>query len=620
MRSRRLFTRLFWSMVGVGVLTALVVTLLYDRSFGRGLRKSLWRELREQAVVLEALARDTLAGTAPPSRAGVGAKPGIGAELGVGAGLQARLMRLGAINGTRYTVIDASGNVLAESAREPRQFESHSDRTEVVAALRDGEGTVQRYSTTVGVELAYLARAVRGADGSLLGIARVARPSEAVDSSIGANRQELLFAAVVALLTAGTMAWLLARGIARPVGHLRAVAHAMAEGEDGTRATLTTDDEFGALSQALNAMAVRLQERVEEMRRERAKMSAIIGSMVEGVAAVDADERVLHLNAAAADMFGVHGEDTVGRPLLEVMRIAEISDMVTAILTRGGKASRELTIHKGSEGRVIQLEAAPLRDRTGGVDGAVLVLHDITDLRRLEAMRRDFVANVSHELKTPLTAIKGMVDTMVDDRQMPEDVRERFLGKIKRQADRLANLVTDLLVLARIESSKSGDDLLPLDLSHPVRESSLQLMATAQEKQLQLRLVLPDAPVIVNGESESLRQVVDNLLGNAIRYTPERGEVSVTVAARNGEAVLTVRDTGIGIEARHVDRIFERFYRVDKARSRELGGTGLGLAIVKHVVLSHGGTVSVQSRLGFGSSFRVRIPLARPASDPRLVS
>jgi two-component system phosphate regulon sensor histidine kinase PhoR len=591
-------------MLGVGLLTALVVTLLDDRSLTHGARAILEHELREHGVLLEAVAGDVLRGAGAP-------------EL-----LQTRLRELGKRNATRYTVLDAQGRVLADTGAEPNEMENHRQRPEVAQAARaeDGIGTARRYSTSVDEELIYQAHAVRDGKGHLLGFVRVARPPQTFHSVIAANRKQLLFAAAVAVALAAVVAWLLARGIVKPVAHLQHVAQAMAQGEDRARAAVWTDDEFAELGRALNTMADRLQERVEDMRRERAKLSAILGSMVEGVAGVDAEERVLHLNAAAADMLGVEAAQAVGRPLLEVTRIPEIYELVTAILRAGAKATREATIHKGGDARVVQFEAAPLRDRAGAVLGAVLVLHDVTELRRLEGMRRDFVANVSHELKTPLTAIKGMIDTMVDDAHMPDDVRARFLDKIKRQADRLASLVSDLLVLARIEAAKGSEEHQRLDLRQPVRESCQQLAAAAQDKRLRVLVELPEEQIIVQGEAESLRQVVDNLLGNAIRYTPPGGEIAVSVTARAGEAVITVRDSGIGIEAQHLDRIFERFYRVDKARSRELGGTGLGLAIVKHVALAHGGTVSVHSRPGRGSSFHVNIPLAPALGEHRKVS
>lgn len=597
MRIRRFITRQFVACFSVGVVTAAVVTWSDDRAFQRGATGLLHSELEEQALILEQMAL-----------------PGLSDPMAT-LTLRARVTALGVSTTTRFTVIAADGTVIAESDEDPTQLDNHGLRPEVVAARTHGTGVARRHSTSLGRELLYLARTVRNDGGAILGFARVAREASAFDAILAEERHHIWLALAAGLAVAAALAWAMARHLTRPVGELRATAHAMAMGDDRRRALVIGDDEFAQLGRALNTMADRLQERVEEMRGERAKLTAILGGMVEGVAAVDVDERILHLNGAAADMLGATGGDRVGQPLLSVTRVPEICDLVATTLARDEKATREVSIHKGVETRTMQVEATPLRDGDGAVRGAILVLHDVTELRRLENLRRDFVANVSHELKTPLTAIKGLVDTIVDDRDMPATSRERFLGKVQRQADRLGNLVNDLLVLARIESSKSSDELLPVDLRDPVRESCAGLAVTAQQKDLRLGVVLPREPVIVRGESESLRQVVDNLLGNAIRYTPAQGAIDVTVTVDGRQAVLSVRDTGIGIEAAHLDRIFERFYRVDKARSRELGGTGLGLAIVKHVALAHGGTVAVSSRPGAGSSFSVCIPLDLSAQE-----
>ncbi len=591
MRFRRFLTRQFVALFSVGVVTAAVVTWSDDRAFQRGALELLQAELREHALILEQVALPALR------------DPRAEPEL------RDRVTALGVGTTTRFTVIAPDGRVIAESDEDPRQLDDHSTRPEVLAARAAGVGLARRHSTSLGIELVYLARAARSESGTLLGFARVARPASAFDAVLARERQHLWLALGFTLAAAAVLAWLLARHIARPLAELRAAAHAMADGEDRRRAAVVGDDEFASLAGALNTMADRLQFRVEEMRGERAKLTAILGGMVEGVAAVDVGERILHLNDAAAEMLGADATTVLGRPLVEVTHVPEICELVSTTIARTEKTSREVVVHRGGEAHTLQLEATPLREGEGAVRGAILVLHDVTELRRLENMRRDFVANVSHELKTPLTAIKGLVDTMVDDEQMPEEARHRFLGKVQRQADRLGNLVNDLLVLARIESSKSTDELLPVDLRNPVRESCAGLAVTAQQKDLRLRATLPEHPVIVRGEAESLRQAVDNLLGNAIRYTPQGGAVDVTLSVAHHEALVTVRDTGIGIEAGHLDRIFERFYRVDKARSRELGGTGLGLAIVKHVALAHGGAVAVQSRPGAGSTFSVRIPL-----------
>jgi two-component system phosphate regulon sensor histidine kinase PhoR len=603
MRRRRLFSRLLWSMFGVGLLSALVVSLIDDRSLAAAASELLERELRSHTAILEVAARGALLGNAPADE------------------LQAHLRPAATAAGLRYTVIALEGErgrVLADSDAEPRTLDDHAHRPEIVAARQHGLGVARRYSTSVSGEMIYVARAVHGPEGRCVGFVRAAQPASAFARDVSSGRRQLVIAAGLGTLIAGLLAWWLSRAAAQPIAHVREVANAMAAGAHA-RAAVTTDDEFGELGRALNTMADRLQERVEEMRGERAKLSAILGGMVEGVAAFDERECALHLNGAAVDILGT-GDASVGRPLLEITRIPEICELVSTTLATGAKASREVAVRKGVEARVLQLEAAPLRDRDDDVNGCVLVLHDVTELRRLEGVRRDFVANVSHELKTPLTAIKGMVDTMIDDREMPEDVRMRFLDKVKKQVDRLAMLVSDLLVLGRVESSKVSEELLELDLRQPVRESCNQLTVAAQTKRLRLSASFPDAPVLVRGEAESLRQVVDNLLGNAIRYTPEGGEIFVSVTEHLSEAVITVRDTGIGIEAEHLDRIFERFYRVDKARSRELGGTGLGLAIVKHVALGHGGTVRVQSKPGVGSVFSVCIPRAPDEPERRMVS
>ena len=260
--------------------------------------------------------------------------------------------------------------------------------------------------------------------------------------------------------------------------------------------------------------------------------------------------------------------------------------------------------------RHVELHATPLRDADGDLVGAVLVLHDVTDLRRLEAIRREFVANVSHELKTPITAIRGMVETVLDDEGMDPIFRHRFLVRIREQSFRLSELVTDLLTLSRIESEALVGEMAVLDLRGPIRQSLDALQPLADGKDIRVSVDLPDEPVPVLGEAEALRLVFGNLLENAIEFTPAGRRVSLRLAVAERDAIAEVVDEGIGIEPKHVDRIFQRFYRVDQARARELGGTGLGLSIVRHVCIAHRGEVQVDSRPGVGSTFRVRLPLA----------
>jgi two-component system phosphate regulon sensor histidine kinase PhoR len=298
----------------------------------------------------------------------------------------------------------------------------------------------------------------------------------------------------------------------------------------------------------------------------------------------------------------------VGSRLSDVTELAEVREAFAATLLSGERNRGEITVPALPYEQLIELHVAPLRG-ADGVTGAVMVLHNVTQVRRLNAVRRDFVANVSHELKTPLTVITGVIETLLDDPDMALGTRDRFLGKTLNQCNRLTTLVHDLLTLSRVETEEEALELRRMDLRGPVQESVRVLTGQAEEKGITLETSLPTESVMIRGAYEALRQVVDNLLSNAIRYTPSGGNVWVRLREDDGAALLEVEDTGLGLEPKHQARIFQRFYRVDKARSRELGGTGLGLSIVKHVVLAHKGGVAVQSRPGHGSTFSVRVPL-----------
>ncbi|HVS10216.1 MAG TPA: ATP-binding protein [Planctomycetota bacterium] len=427
-----------------------------------------------------------------------------------------------------------------------------------------------------------------------------------------------LLAAIAALALA---AWS-ARRLTRPLDAMTEAADAMRNG--GLRRAIAGHgaDEFDRLAAAVDGMAQDLQGRVEALTGDRNKVLAILASMVEGVVAVDRGERVVHMNEVAERLLGASPGQAAGRRIWEVTRASGVCELLEATLREEGEAAGELVLRVGTDPaeRRIEMRSSPLRDAAGEVAGAVVVLHDVSELRRLEEVRRDFVANVSHELKTPLTAIRGLVETLLDDRHMEEATRVRFLEKIRDQSSRLSTLVSDLLTLARIESPEEPIERRTLDLRSPVREGAARFAPLCQHKGLEMRLELPERAVLLRGDEEALRQIVDNLLDNAVKYTPSGGRVRLRLVAPASDggperwALLEVEDTGIGIEPRHQERIFERFYRVDKARSRELGGTGLGLSIVKHLALAHGGRVSLESTPGRGSTFRVHLPSPPPAA------
>ncbi|MCZ6795675.1 MAG: ATP-binding protein [Planctomycetota bacterium] len=367
-------------------------------------------------------------------------------------------------------------------------------------------------------------------------------------------------------------------------------------------------DEVGRLSRALGRIATLLRERQDIYTKGHSQLLAVLGGMVEGVIVVDPDEKIVHINEAAQRILGTNSPGGTRKWIWEFTEIRALIDAVARAVRQAVEVRGEIQIPGEAKDQFIEFNASPLRGERGEPAGAVLVLHDITRLRQLEHVRTELVANVSHELKTPVTAIRGLVETLHDDDSVDSELRKRFLGKALSQCQRLSTLVTDLLTLSRLESVPDFLERHPVDLGAVINEVAHSLHGTAQRKGIAADVSLPERIVEVLGDTEALHEVVANLLDNAIKYTPEGGRVEIRLETRRGRAVLEVEDTGIGIGSRHQERVFERFYRVDKARSRELGGTGLGLSIVKHIVLSLEGQVSVESIPGQGSTFRVDLP------------
>jgi two-component system phosphate regulon sensor histidine kinase PhoR len=368
---------------------------------------------------------------------------------------------------------------------------------------------------------------------------------------------------------------------------------------------------MGELARALETMSVQLDERMKSLSHERNQLRAVLASMLEGVVAVDCEERVVHMNHVAAALLGTSEADAAGKRFWELVRVQEIGDILKEVLSESADRTSEVSLNGATRVRLIEVHASPLRGPDGEIAGAVMVLFDVTELRHLETVRREFVANVSHELKTPLTAIRGFIETILEDADADEDVKRRFLERARDQALRISTLVNDLLVLSRVESEQQALEQVPLDLREVVRSSARRVSPDIRGRDLHFETVLPDEPVNLTGDEEALRQAVDNLLDNAFKYTPDGGTVRLVLRTEGPTAIIEVSDTGIGIQQHHQARIFERFYRVDKARSRELGGTGLGLSIVKHIAESHRGSVSVSSLSGEGSVFRITLPLPR---------
>ena len=331
--------------------------------------------------------------------------------------------------------------------------------------------------------------------------------------------------------------------------------------------------------------------------------------MVEGVIDVDQSQKIVHINQVAADLLGLSVLSCIGQPIWEVVRVAEIIDALEQALNNREIVKAQMRHLSEEDDLVVDIYAASLQNEHGHAIGAVVVLHNISELDHLERIRRDFVANASHELKTPITAIRGLTETILDDKEMPETTRDEFIQKAHAQSLRLSTLVTDLMTISRLESDQQQTSSSVFDIVELVRLSLLESEPARDEKQLELNSALSEKPLLVLGDRQAISQLADNLIDNAIKYTDVAGSISVGLEQLAQLAILTIKDSGIGISPQYQQRIFERFYRVDKARSRELGGTGLGLSIVKNIADRHGGNVSVESQPGIGSTFKVVLPL-----------
>lgn len=548
-----------------------------------------------------------------------------------------RIQDLGRVTHLRLTVIDSEGQVVADS-EAALPLPSHAERPEVRAALESGAGLSERRSATTGKETRYIARRIDEGP-RLLGFVRAAADFDEMASAVSALRQSIVLAGVLALALGIAASALLARRLSRPLEAIGRNAAAVASGDLEGRIHAVGPREVRELGDALSSIVREMRQRIESMRRARSEIETILSSMAEGVVAVDAGERVLLMNDAAARLLELEAPLPAGSALWEHLRFPELETALRAALSGGGSWHADATSPRG-DGRMLALSVAPVgrdgvrrgalngrnwigregppssadedgesRDEDSGpLLGAVALLSDVTAIRRLEQMRIDFVANVSHELRTPLSAVMGALETLSDS--VPdESVRERFVDIGRRNAARLQAIVADLLDLSAIEAEGDRMPLAPTRILAPLKAAAGALSGAAEAKGV--KIFLPPASeqaVLVNGNSQRLEQVFTNLLENAVKYTPSGGHVSVYVRSTAGQVMVDVEDSGIGIPASSLPRVFERFYRVDRSRSREMGGTGLGLAIVKHVMRAHGGTVEVRSEEGRGSTFTITLP------------
>lgn len=588
-KKKRLIWQIFPSFLLITLLALLAVSWYASNSMRHFFLDQTAVDLSIRAVLLEKQVSAHLAPSDPPA-------------------VDSICKSMGRKSATRYTVILPSGKVIGDSRETPQLMDNHANRPEINRALAGETGQAIRYSNTLLQSMMYVARPIKEND-KILAVIRAAIPTTFIDREMNSIQLKItLGGLLIALAAAGVSLWI-SRRITRPIEAMKQSAGHFAGGDFSLRLEAPESEEMAGLADALNQMAAQLDLRINTIISQRNELETVLASMLEGVIAVDNEGKIINMNAAAAEFFNCKTEEIQSRDLQEVIRNSALQQFVRNSISSKTLTEDDISLYHNGE-KTLRMQSSPLLDANKAQVGTLVVFNDVTHFRRLENMRRDFVANVSHEIKTPLTAIKGFVETLhqgsVDD---PAEA-ERFLGIIKKHVDRLSTIVEDLLSLSRIEQEDEGKTIKLEDrYIKDVFQSAMQICdAKAQEKQIAIR---PDCGDQISAQYDAslLEQAVVNLLDNAIKYSEPKSTIRLKARHKNSEIEIRVEDQGAGIANKHLPRLFERFYRVDKARSRTMGGTGLGLAIVKHIAQAHGGDVTVESTLGKGSTFILHLPL-----------
>ncbi len=508
----------------------------------------------------------------------------------------------------RVTIILPDGKVAGDSAEDPARMDNHANRPEIREALNGRTGVSTRYSKTLGKHMMYVAAPVLR-DSRIVGVVRASIPLQRIDTILWTLYAEIGLGVLIIAVAAAAVNLLVSRRVSRPLEELRQGAKRFADGEFSRKLPVPDSRELAELAESLNQMAAQLDERIRTIVRHRNEQEAMLTSMLEGVLAVNTEGRIINMNQAAARLLGIDPENAKERAIQEVVRNSELQKLVKRALATQEPVECDMTLQKDQE-RFLRARGTTLRDVKGQCIGAVVVLGDVTNLRRLENVRRDFVANVSHELKTPITSIKGFVETLLDGAANDPEDAKRFLEIIARQADSLNSIIEDLLSLAKIEQEGEKQEIVLKEARiKEILQTAVQVCGgKASAKNIEIHLSCDD-DITAKVNPPLLEQAVVNLIDNAIKYSDPGSKVEVDTVRRDSEILISVRDEGPGIAKEHLPRLFERFYRVDKARSRKMGGTGLGLAIVKHITQAHGGRVTVESAPGKGSVFQIHLPL-----------
>ncbi len=587
-KRNKLIWQIFPSFLLITLLSLLAVSWYASRSMRHFFLDQTAADLNVRAILLEKQVSSHLSPLNPAS-------------------VDAVCKAMGRQSATRYTVIMPSGQVAGDSREMPSLMDNHASHPEIATALGGETGTSTRYSNTLLQSMMYVARPIKK-NGDVLAVIRAAIPTTFIERELNSIRLKIALGGLLIALLAAGISLLISRRITRPIVAMKKSAGHFADGEFSHRMAAPDSEEMAGLAEALNQMALQLDNRIKTIINQRNELETVLSSMREGVVAIDNKERIISMNKAAAVLFECDPVACQDKNIQEVVRNLPLQQFIRKAISGRELEEDDIVLYQNGE-KILNLKSSPLMDAGKKQIGTLVVINEVTQLRRLENMRRDFVANVSHEIKTPLTAIKGFVETLHQGNVESPEETQRFLGIVNKHVDRLNSIIEDLLSLSRIEQEDEGHTIqLETGYIKDIFQSAIQICRSkAEEKNIDLRFDC-DTNITARLDPTLFEQAVVNLLDNAIKYSESDSVINLNAEQGDSEVVIRVEDQGSGIAQKHLPRLFERFYRVDKARSRQLGGTGLGLAIVKHIAQAHGGHVAVQSTLGRGSRFSIHLP------------
>ncbi|RAV10587.1 two-component system histidine kinase PnpS [Paenibacillus contaminans] len=586
---------IFILLIGLSVLGAgLITAKLLENTYISALKESMQREIRIIMATID------------------WSKSGSESELTQYFSGQARYLKESA--DARVTFIRTDGTVLGDSDHKPEEMDNHLNRQEIMRAQEEGVGAFIRHSDTLDQNMLYVAVRVDASGDKQLAYIRLATGLANVEAKVRQLWMLLLGGLLVLFIIAGIISFRIAHNLTRPLEKITRVAHQISNMNYRSRVNIRNRDEIGQLGQAINTMADSLQLQVNRILEDEGRLKSVLENMMNGVVMIDSEERIVLLNRSAEEFLGFSSEELLGKPYDQAKQQFEFTQMIGECFESHEHIRDEIIFYFPEE-RILEVNLSPMSHVDGEWAGVLIVLHDITAMRRLERMRSEFVANVSHELKTPIAAVKGFAETLLAGALNDKETAKSFLQIIFDESERLNRLIGDILELSKIESKRIPMHFSPVEMKSFVDRQLHMLKAEADKKRIELSMQVDD-DIYIEADEDRLRQIVINLLSNGINYTPEGGKVKVQVEPIvvhpdvDYERVrIIISDTGMGIPKKDLPRIFERFYRVDKARSRSSGGTGLGLSIVKHLVELHKGTISVESEVGLGSRFTIELPV-----------